>query len=137
MKIKKDDVIIRLNDGAEKFIGTQYKLIDIRPVYKYEDGKKVDEITGHAYQIVLLEKDYNKIEIGVKGEQRLNLEKHKGKIVLFDGLKTSISARGAYFQNKVTTEIVPYVEYLARFEAENIRVVKENKNEKVQNNAQE
>ena len=37
-------------------LGKRYWLTEVRPVYKYTDNKKTDEIDGYRYTIVLPER---------------------------------------------------------------------------------
>lgn len=49
-------------------LGKRYWLTEVRPVYKYTDNKKTDEIDGYRYTIVLPERGLEKISVKIEGK---------------------------------------------------------------------
>ena len=53
-------------------LGKRYWLTEVRPVYKYTDNKKTDEIDGYRYTIVLPERGLEKISVKIEGKKRID-----------------------------------------------------------------
>jgi len=53
-------------------LGKRYWLTEVRPVYKYIDNKKTDEIDGYRYTIVLPERGLEKISVKIEGKKRID-----------------------------------------------------------------
>ena len=77
-------------------IGSKYWLVEVLPVYAYENGRKTDTISAYRYMIAL--PDCNLEKIGVKVEGKKQLETPNGYIeVMFTDLELFIYwANGDY-----------------------------------------
>ena len=56
-------------------LGKRYWLTEVRPVYKYTDNKKTDEIDGYRYTIVLPERGLEKISVKSVSTRRTTMWK--------------------------------------------------------------
>ena len=63
--------ILSLVIDVNASLGNKYLLTDIRPVYKYENGKRLDDIDGYKYDIVLPDKKFEKIAVKICGEAKI------------------------------------------------------------------
>lgn len=80
-----------------KTLGKQLLLIDVLPVYVYEDGKRTQEIEGYRYVVTLPEKQFEKIGIKILGEQLI--DKPDGYVeVTFDGLELFLYWRNGQYE---------------------------------------
>jgi len=52
-------------------MGKNFKLIEVNPVYKYENGKVTNEVQAYKYNVVLEDKRYKQVSVKVFGEQRI------------------------------------------------------------------
>lgn len=53
-------------------LGERYWLTEVRPIYKYTDNKKTDEISGYRYTIVLPERGLEKISVKIEDKKRID-----------------------------------------------------------------
>ena len=84
MNMKITDCII-----SPETLGNKLLLIDVRPAHQYMNGKPTDEICAYRYDIVLPEKQMEKISVKIKGKQLM--EKPTEPIeVQFEKLRTFI-----------------------------------------------
>jgi len=54
-----------------KSIGSKYWLVEVLPVYVYENGRRTDNISAYRYMIALPERNLEKIGVKVEGQQQL------------------------------------------------------------------
>jgi hypothetical protein len=95
LKLKRDDVKIRLATEVKDFIGGDVRLIGVRPFFKYTDGKRTDTQLGFAYEVVLMERAFEKIVVKVE-EAAPSIEPERitgnGIPVTIDGLEAKVYA---------------------------------------------
>ena len=71
---------------AKQTLGRQLLLVGVQPVNKYVNGKPTDEIEGYKYNVVLPERNFEKIAIKILGRQLI--EAPNGYLeVEFEGLE--------------------------------------------------
>lgn len=56
---------------TRKTLGSQMLLVDVRPIFEYNNGKRSDNITGYKYEICLPERMFEKISVKILGSQRI------------------------------------------------------------------
>jgi len=68
-------------------IGKKLLLLDVKPIYEYQNGvKREDAITGYRYNIVCVDKGYDKVSVRIDGATpHLNTPDTPSEVV-FDGL---------------------------------------------------
>lgn len=71
MRLQYKDVEINLVNEVENVIGNEFKLVSIRPYYEYKDGNKTETVLGFTYEVVLIEKGYEKIGVKILGKNKL------------------------------------------------------------------
>lgn len=79
--------ILSLVIDVNASLGNKYLLTDIRPVYKYENGKRLDDIDGYKYDIVLPDKKFEKIAVKICGEAKIPYPVEEPVNVEFEDLK--------------------------------------------------
>ena len=62
-------------------------LTGVEPYYSYEAGKKTDKIEGFKYNIVLLDKDYEKISVKIAGTRLIEEQEKYDIPVKFNDLE--------------------------------------------------
>lgn len=72
-------------DNAQ--FGKQMQLIGVEPFYKYENGKKTDFVGGYKYEVVLLQMNYEKIEVKIEGDRQIEQMEKYDVPVKFNGLE--------------------------------------------------
>ena len=76
-------------------------LVDVAPVYEYQDNKRTENITGYRYTVAMPEKALEKINIKIDGRQLV--EKPNGYAeVTFTGLELSLYMMNNQPQVKAT-----------------------------------
>ncbi len=78
--------ITDLKFQVEQF-GKRMNLTGVEPYYSYEAGKKTDKIEGFKYNIVLLDKDYEKISVKIAGTRLIEEQEKYDIPVKFNGLE--------------------------------------------------
>ena len=99
MKLKYSDIQVNLIADLKNAIGNEYKLVGIRPYYQYVDKVRSQTIEGYNYEIILMERGYEKISVKIPGkpllteidEDSLNL----GVSVSFKNLEYRIYAKSS------------------------------------------
>lgn len=88
-------------------IGKSQLLVDVLPVYRYENGKKTGEIEGYRYILVLPERGFEKISVKILGDKQM--EKPDGYVdVAIDRLELFIYwMSGEYHLGATATAIKP------------------------------
>lgn len=89
--MKLTDIIV-----AMETIGNVYMLVDIKTVYKYENGKRTEEVEGYTYIIALPQKAYERIEVKILGKKMIELVDNEYPEVEFAGLELYIVWQGDY-----------------------------------------
>ena len=79
--------ILNLVIDVKASLGNKFLFFFIRPSYKYENGKRLDEIEGYKYDIVLPERKYEKMSVKISGEARFPYPVENPINVEFEGLK--------------------------------------------------
>ena len=70
-------------------LGKKLILVDIQPMYEYDNGRRTDTIKGYRYVVALPEHGFDKISVKIEGHQRV--EKPDNYIeVTFEGLELFI-----------------------------------------------
>lgn len=100
MRLQYKDVEINLTSEINKVVGNEFKLVSVRPYYEYKDGNKTDTVLGFNYEIVLLDRGYEKIVVKILGNDRLadNLseeELQKGVSVGFSKLNYKVYGKAS------------------------------------------
>lgn len=67
--------------------GKRMNLTSVEPYYNYEAGKKTDKIEGYKYNVVLLDKEYEKISIKIAGTRLIEEQEKYDIPVKFVGLE--------------------------------------------------
>ena len=101
MNVKAKEIECRLKSPLTEVIGNTYALLSVRPYYEYSDGRKTEKQLGFAYEIVLLERAYEKIVVKIAGARQLPELVEipvNGAQVHFDDLEASVygKASGEY-----------------------------------------
>lgn len=82
---------------VKKTLGTQMLLVDIHPVFEYQNGKKSDSIIGYKYDICLPEHQFEKIAIKILGEQKIEKPEDGYTEVVFSELELFIYWMGGTY----------------------------------------
>ena len=67
--------------------GKRMNLVGVEPYYTYEAGKKTDKIGGYKYTTVLMDRDYEKIDIKIEGNRLIEEQEKYDIPVKFNGLE--------------------------------------------------
>lgn len=67
--------------------GKKMNLVGVEPFYSYEAGKKTDKIEGFKYNVVLLDKDYEKISVKIAGNRLIEEQEKYDIPIKFIGLE--------------------------------------------------
>lgn len=67
--------------------GKRMNLTGVEPYYNYEAGKKTDKIEGYKYNVVLLDKEYEKISVKIAGNRLLEEQEKYDIPIKFVGLE--------------------------------------------------
>lgn len=100
MKLQYKDVEINLVEDLVDVIGTDHRLVGIRPYYEYKEGQRTTNVQGHTYEIVLIEKGFEKVNVKIEKEDILmslltEEQLEKGVQVVFEGLESGAYARAS------------------------------------------
>lgn len=70
-------------------LGNKLWLVDVLPVYEYRNNRRTENVTGYRYVVAMPEKNLDKINIKIEGNQLI--EKPVGYAeVVFTGLEVFI-----------------------------------------------
>lgn len=98
--IHRKESVMNITDvaiDAKKTLGAQMLLVDIHPVFEYQDGKRSDTIIGYKYDICLPERQFEKISVKILGEQKIENPQDGYTEVVFSDLELFIYwMRGSY-----------------------------------------
>lgn len=67
--------------------GKRMNLTGVEPYYNYEAGKKTDKIEGYKYNVVLLDKEYEKISVKIAGNRLIEDQEKYDIPIKFVGLE--------------------------------------------------
>lgn len=67
--------------------GKRMNLTSVEPYYIYEAGKKTDKIGGYKYNVVLLDKNYEKISVKIAGNKLIEEQEKYDIPIKFVGLE--------------------------------------------------
>ena len=71
MRLKFSNIQVNLVEDLKNVIGNEYKLVGIRPYYQYVDKVRSQTIEGYNYEIILMERGYEKISVKIPGRPLL------------------------------------------------------------------
>lgn len=80
-----------------KSLGAKLLLVDVRPAYEYQDGRRTENITGYRYYIALPDKGFEKLAVKIEGPQQLDKPDGYAEVV-FDGLEIYAYVSGGQIQ---------------------------------------
>ena len=89
--------IVNIRDlkiDATATVGKKLLLTEILPSYKYENGKRTDEVTGFKYVVAMAEHQLEKINVKIDGDLQIKLPENDFPLVRFDGLELLIYGVG-------------------------------------------
>ncbi len=91
---------------VEKTVGKDFRLVDIFPVYKYEDKKRTDEIIGYKYDVVLPDRKFQHLTVKILGEKKMEIGNSDVSVVFTD-LSLSLYPRdfGSYGVSSTATDV--------------------------------
>jgi hypothetical protein len=95
MRLKRDDIKSTLSKPLKDIIGHEYVLTGIRPYFEYVNGKRTDKQLGFAYEIVLLDRVFEKVPVRIVGAHaQIDEDKITGKgvPVVFENLTENVYA---------------------------------------------
>ncbi len=72
-----------------KSLGSTLWLVDVLPVYVYENNKRTENISGYRYTVAMPEKNLDKINIKIEGKQQVEKPEGYSEIV-FQNLEVFI-----------------------------------------------
>lgn len=78
-------------------LGSKLLLVDVRPAYEYQEGKRTDRIVGYRYEIVLPDKGFEKLAVKIEGPQQMDKPDGYAEVV-FDGLEIYAYVSGGQIQ---------------------------------------
>ncbi len=84
--IKLKNVVV----DVRKTVGNVTLLTDIKPVYRYQNGNRTDEVTGYKYEVCLPERHLDKLDVYIDGPKKMeeptgNIPVEFESLVLFIG----------------------------------------------------
>lgn len=94
--------ILNIIVDVEKTLGTTMLLTDVRPAYKYDSGKRLNDIEGYRYEIVLVDRKYDKIAVKIAGSCKFNLPLESPVRVEFDNLDVKLYWRSGTYDISAT-----------------------------------
>ena len=72
-------------------LGKTMYLAGVTPSYKYDDNKqKTSEIEGYRYDVVLVDRGFDKIAVKIPGKQQLEAKDGEIMAVAFEGLEIKV-----------------------------------------------
>lgn len=82
--------ILNLVIDINKTFGNTLLLTNVRPAYKYDGGKRLNDIEGYRYEIVLTERKFEKVTVKVSGQCKFNVPIESPIRVEFDNLDVKL-----------------------------------------------
>ena len=68
-------------------LGKKMLLIDVLPVYAYENSVRTDTVTGYRYIVVLPEKQFEKLSVKILGEVMMDKPMDGYREIVFENLE--------------------------------------------------
>ena len=84
MEIK--DLVI----DVKRTVGDDLVLVDMVPVFVYEDGKRTDKIIGYRYVVSMPRHAFDKISVKIEGDKQLEMPENEYPVVEFDDLEIRV-----------------------------------------------
>ena len=84
MEIK--DLVI----DVKRTVGDDLVLVDVAPVFVYEDGKRTDKIIGYRYVVSMPRHAFDKISVKIDGDKQLEMPENEYPVVEFDDLEIRV-----------------------------------------------
>ena len=84
MEIK--DLVI----DVKRTVGDDLVLVDMVPVFVYEDGKRTDKIIGYRYVVSMPRHAFDKISVKIDGDKQLEMPENEYPVVEFDDLEIRV-----------------------------------------------
>lgn len=84
MEIK--DLVI----DVKRTVGDDLVLVDVVPVFVYEDGKRTDKIIGYRYVVSMPRHAFDKISVKIDGDKQLEMPENEYPVVEFDDLEIRV-----------------------------------------------
>lgn len=82
--------INNLNIDLKSF-GETFLLTGVYPYYRYQDGKRTNEVLGQVYEVAVVEQGFEKIGVKIpKVEPLIDFDENSVLNVKFDNLKVGI-----------------------------------------------
>lgn len=75
---------------ADKTIGRNPVLTDVKVAYAYVNGQRTDEIEGFRYEVALPDRGFDKLVVKIDGEQQIEKPIDNYPTVSFDGLELNL-----------------------------------------------
>lgn len=91
-------------------VGSKLLLVDILPVYKYENGKRTDEVSGFRYIVAMPERELEKISVRIDGNLQIEKPENDFPVVEFDGLELSLYWTPSGYQVSAKANAISYAE---------------------------
>lgn len=88
-----EGVIFMINKifaDTEKTLGSNFMLVDVVPVYEYQNKQKTDKISGYRYVVALPEHAFEKIGVKIEGQQLLEKPDKEYPLVEFENLEMTV-----------------------------------------------
>ena len=93
---------------APSSLGKKLLLLDVQPVHEYVNGRKTDTITAYKYEVVLVERAYEKLKIKIDGMRQLERPDEPTE-VSFDGLKLGLYCVNGVYNISAKADAIHFV----------------------------
>ena len=91
-------------------LGKTMYLASVDPYYKYDAQKqKTNEIAGYRYDVVLAEKEFEKLTVKIPGGQQIEAKVGEMTAVAFDGLEIKVYVIGGDLKLSATAKKITRV----------------------------
>lgn len=88
---KEDNMNIQdLIIDANATVGKKLLLTEVLPSFKYENGKRTDEVNGFKYVVAMAERHLEKLSVKIDGDLQLEMPENDYPLVRFEGLELSV-----------------------------------------------
>ena len=75
---------------ADKTVGKNPVLTDIKAAYAYNNGQRSSVIDGYRYEVAIPSHGFEKLVVKIPGEQQIREPENDYPIVVFDGLELTL-----------------------------------------------
>lgn len=86
---------------AQKTLGTNMRITGMREVFKYENGERTNEQDGYRYEVVLLDRSFEKISFKVANNNELFTPEQIENNIAVKAIKPEISLYPNYSGGEV------------------------------------